>query len=142
MISTTGEYALRAVVFLAQHAGEAKTSAVIADATKVPQGYLSKVMQQLAKADIVASQRGLHGGFTLARPPVSINVLEVLKAVDAAPERIHRCPLGIAGHTRLCPVHALVDQAMAKVEAAFAKSDLATLARSTEGIQALCAAPD
>jgi len=141
MITTTGEYALRAAVFLAQHAGEAQTSAVIAEGTKVPQGYLSKILQSMVRAGVVTSQRGLHGGFLLARPPAEVSVLDVLRAVDSAPQRIHHCPLGIPGHVRLCPVHHLVDKAISGVEEAFANSDLKTLSRSVRGIAALCADP-
>lgn len=138
MISTTGEYALRAAVHLAQE-GRARTSAEIAEATMAPHGYLSKMMQQLVRAGLVLSQRGRNGGFVLARDASEISVLDVLRAVDAAPGRIGKCPLGIEGHARLCPLHRLLDQAMGEVEAAFAASDLATLARSARGVAALCA---
>lgn len=139
MLTATGEYALRAAVYLAQHVGDPQTSALVAEGTKVPQGYLSKILQQLVRAELITSQRGIHGGFVLARPAAEISVLDVLRAVDSAPERIHKCPLGIPGHLRLCPVHRLVDEAMATVEKAFASSDLETLSRSTRGVTPLCA---
>lgn len=138
MISTTGEYALRAAVFLAQHAGEPQTSALVAEGTKVPQGYLSKVLQSMVRAELITSQRGLHGGFVLARPAARISVLDVLKAVDAAPARIRKCPLGLTDHVKLCPVHRLVDQAIAESERAFAKADLESLSRSARGVTPLC----
>ena len=138
MISTTGEYALRAAVHMARNEGAPQTASLIAEATKVPQGYLSKIMQSLVKGGLVKSQRGLHGGFVLSRPASEISVLDVLKAIDAAPQRITRCPLGITGHKGLCPLHRLVDEAVANTEKAFAASDLETLSRSTRGISALC----
>jgi Rrf2 family protein len=138
MITTTGEYALRAAVYLAQHIGEPQTTAFIAEGTKVPAGYLAKIMQQLVRADLVTSQRGLHGGFLLAREPRLISVLDVLRAVDSAPERIHKCPLGLPGHLRLCPVHKLVDDSVAQVEKAFAAADLEMLSRSARGVKPLC----
>ena len=138
MISVTGEYALRAAVFLAQHKGDPQTSALISEGTKVPQGYLSKIMQSMVKAGLVSSQRGLHGGFVLARAAAKITVLDVLAAVDAAPQRIHECPLGLPGHVKLCPVHRLVDEAIAAAECAFSQADLDTLSRSARGITPLC----
>ena len=138
MISTTGEYALRAAAYLSQHDGEPQTSAQIAEGTKVPQGYLSKVLQQLVRAGLVSSQRGIHGGFVLARPTAEITVLDVLRAVDSAPARITKCPLGIEEHAGLCPVHKLVDEAMAAIEAAFAASNLETLMRSATSDSGLC----
>lgn len=138
MISTTGEYALRAAVYLAQHIDNPQTTALIAEGTKVPQGYLSKVLQQMVRAELIGSQRGLHGGFVLARPAAEISVLDVLKAVDAAPQRIHKCPLGIPGHLRLCQVHKLIDESTAIIEKAFAAADLESLSRSARGVKALC----
>jgi Rrf2 family protein len=138
MMTTTGEYALRAAVYLAQHIGHPQTSALVADGTKVPQGYLSKILQQMVKADLITSQRGIHGGFVLARAPKDISVLDVLKAVDAAPNRIHKCPLGIPGHLKLCAVHRLLDDAMGMIEKAFASADLESLAKSARGVKPLC----
>ncbi|MCA9209378.1 MAG: Rrf2 family transcriptional regulator, partial [Planctomycetales bacterium] len=94
MISQTAEYALRAIVFLADQAGEPATTAQIAEATSVPASYLAKVMQLLSRARVVNSQRGLHGGFTLTKPARELNVLEVINAVDPI-RRFHECPLGL-----------------------------------------------
>lgn len=138
MISTTGEYALRAAVFLAFREGTPQTAAVMAEGTQIPQGYLSKIMQQLVRGGLVKSQRGLHGGFVLARPAGEITVFDVLDAVGAAPARIVRCPLGIAGHEKLCPVHKLVDEAAGHAEKAFRATSLRQLARSTGGVTPLC----
>jgi len=138
LISTTGEYALRAAVFLAQNHPEPQTTAIIADGTKVPSGYLSKILQSMVRAELIHSQRGLHGGFTLVREPQRITVLEVLASVDAAPKRIKKCPLGLKGHVRLCPVHGLVDDAVAYAERAFAGANLHQLSKSAKEITALC----
>lgn len=138
MISTTGEYALRAVVFLAQSHKTPFTNAQISAGTLVPSGYLSKIMQSLVRRGVVSSQRGLGGGFLLTRDPADISVFDVLNAVDAAPERIQKCPLGLKGHVRLCPVHKLVDEAIAHAEKAFRAANLADLAKSTRGIKPLC----
>ena len=69
VISQTAEYALRAIVYLAKMPDEAHITREIAEATRVPSGYLAKVMQTLVKADLVQSRRGLGGGFTLGRSP-------------------------------------------------------------------------
>jgi Rrf2 family protein len=139
MISTTGEYALRAIVSLAQHPGRPLTAAELATHTFVPQGYLSKVMLQLAKSGIVKSQRGINGGFTLARDANTVSVLDVLRAVDGAPARILQCPLGIAGHTRLCRMHHLLDEATASIERVFGEATIGALLSDAGGIEALCA---
>lgn len=127
MISQTAEYALRAAVFLAEHGEHRWTTQQIAELTQVPAGYLAKVMQNLARAGLVESQRGVHGGFNLLRSPEEISILEVLEAVDP-PQRIRECPLHLKSHKdRLCPLHERLDETMAMIEDAFRRSTLAEL---------------
>lgn len=128
MISQTAEYALRAVVFLADQAPNAQTTQQIAKVTMAPAGYLAKVMQGLSRAGLVHAQRGLHGGFTLARSPEELTVLDVVQSVDPI-QRITHCPLGLKGHTSLCPLHRRLDNAMATAEDALRRSTIAELLR-------------
>ena len=69
MFSQTVEYALRAVVYLAYEAPEARTTEQIHKATLVKKAYLSKILQGLAKKGIVTTQRGIGGGVALAKSP-------------------------------------------------------------------------
>ena len=124
MISQTAEYALRAVVFLADQT-EPKTTQAIAAVTQVPTGYLAKVMQSLSRARLVHSQRGLHGGFTLAIEPRSLTVLQVVNAVDPV-QRYLECPLGLHG-IRLCPLHRKLDDAALAIEQTFGGTTVADL---------------
>ena len=127
MLSRTGEYALRAVAFLAGRQGVAWTVQQIAPETRVPRGYLAKVLQQLVRAGLVRSQRGVGGGFVLARPAASISVLEVLNAVDPI-RRIRRCPLDLPEHRgTLCALHRRLDDAYATIEESFARTRLSDL---------------
>jgi Rrf2 family nitric oxide-sensitive transcriptional repressor len=127
VISQTAEYALRAVVCLASRAGKPMVTPRIAKVTHVPAGYLAKVLQMLARAGIVQSRRGLHGGFVLAGSPGELTVLDVVNAVDPL-KRIETCPLEVEGHgERLCPLHRRLDEVVAQVERAFADYSIADL---------------
>ena len=141
MFSQTVEYALRAVVHLADGAPAARTTDQIAAATRVPKPYLSKVLQGLGRAGIVTSQRGIGGGIALVKAPAELTVLEVVDAVEPI-GRIRECPLGLEAHgTRLCPLHRRLDDALATVEEAFRRTTLAEiLAEPTESVP-LCAFP-
>ncbi|MCX6365753.1 MAG: Rrf2 family transcriptional regulator [Armatimonadetes bacterium] len=124
MFSQTAEYALRAVAYLAQE-GEPRTVAQIAAATKVPPSYLSKVMQSLARAELVVSQRGLHGGFRLARPTDQLCVYDIVQAVDPI-QRITKCPLDLPQHSKnLCKLHQRMDDTLAQVELVFRQTTFA-----------------
>ncbi|MCW3097835.1 MAG: transcriptional repressor NsrR [Chthonomonadaceae bacterium] len=141
MISQTAEYALRAVAQLCSRPGEAQTTQQIADATHVPMPYLSKVLQALARAGLIHSQRGLHGGITLLRQPETLTVYDVVQAVDPM-QRIMTCPLGLEAHgTHLCPLHRRLDDALLLVEQAFRDSTIADLLREPSTSKPLCPFP-
>jgi Rrf2 family protein len=140
MISQTVEYALRAVVFLADQ-GEPRTTQQIADVTKVPAAYLAKVMQSLSRARLVHSQRGLHGGFTLARTPDDLTIWDVVQAVEPF-QRIRSCPLGLEAHrVRLCPLHKRLDDALAMIERAFQETTVAEVLAEPTTSKPLCPFP-
>lgn len=142
MLSQTAEYALRAVVHLAARRESGPSSAhEIARATKVPVGYLQKILRMLARVHILTAQRGSGGGFALAKVPTAITVLDVLNATDSGVSRIERCPLGIQGHIRLCALHQLLDQQVARAEQAFAMTSIASLLDGVGGVRPLCAGP-
>ncbi len=141
MISQTAEYALRAIVYLADQDGVACTTSEIAKTTQVPAGYLAKVMQSLCRAGLVKSQRGLNGGFKLANDARELSVLTVINAVDPI-QRFAECPLGIESHgRRLCPLHHRLDQAAAMVEKAFGETMVAELLAVPRERRPLCRFP-
>ncbi len=126
MFSQTSEYALRAMICLAE-SDERMTGPQIAARSQVPAGYLAKILSALARAGLVDSRRGIGGGFTLAGPPEALSILDVINAVDPI-RRITACPLNLPEHaTRLCPLHRRLDDAMRHVEEALGGSSLADL---------------
>jgi Rrf2 family transcriptional regulator, nitric oxide-sensitive transcriptional repressor len=140
MISQTVEYALRAMVFLADKK-EPRTTQQIAEVTQVPAAYLSKVMQGLNRARLVHSQRGLHGGFALARSPEELTIWDVVQAVEPL-QRIRSCPLDLDAHrVRLCPLHKRLDDALAMIEKAFKETTLAEILAEPTTSKPLCPFP-
>jgi Rrf2 family transcriptional regulator, cysteine metabolism repressor len=91
MFSTKAEYGVRVMAHLARQADGRDGEAVagqpislgsIADAEGLPLAYLEHLVQRLRKADLVASRRGAHGGYTLARPAEDITMAEVVAALE------------------------------------------------------------
>ena len=141
MISQTAEYALRAIVFIADHPDQAHTAEAIGQGTKVPVGYLAKIMQILAKAGLVTSQRGLYGGFTLKREPRDLTVYDVVQCIDPI-RRIQVCPMDLDDHgTALCPLHRTLDNALAAVEQQFKKVTIHQLLNQPQSSHPLCSFP-
>jgi Rrf2 family nitric oxide-sensitive transcriptional repressor len=127
MFSQTAEYSLRTIVWLASQGNTPQTTQRIARATRVPPGYLSKILQTLGRAGLVRSQRGLHGGFTLAASPTEISPLDVINAIDPI-RRIEQCPLGLESHSdQLCPLHSRLDAALAHIESVLAETRISEL---------------
>lgn len=141
MFSQTVEYALRAMVHLADRSPSPRTTEEIAEATRVPIAYLSKVLQGLRRAGLVQSRRGVGGGISLVKSPNDLTIFEVVEAVEPI-GRIASCPLGLASHgSNLCPLHRRLDDALAKTEAAFKATTLAeVLAEPTQSVP-LCDFP-
>lgn len=137
MLSLTAEYALRAVVCLGSPTGGVLSADVLAEQTKVPRRYLTRVLQDLAAAGLVRSRPGPGGGYELAKPPGKLSILDVVMTVDPI-ERIVKCPLGLKSHTKLCPLHAELDKAYAATEAAFARVTVKELVESTSSVIPLC----
>lgn len=138
LISQSAEYALRAVVVLATGPEGTIGTREISHRSQVPSGYLSKVLQTLARAGLVRSAAGRNGGFTLTRPSERISVLDVINAVEPI-QRIRSCPLELRDHrATLCPLHRRLDSAFAEMERAFAASTIAELLRDDQGLAPLC----
>ena len=79
-------YGLIAAKHLAEHAGEGSFSAHdLAECCGLPHEALAKILQRLATAGLLLSHHGIKGGYTLARDPRCISVLDVIKAIQGVP---------------------------------------------------------
>src|SRR5277367_4577082 len=68
-----------------RHLGTARKGASakdIADTYRIPLAMLSKILQSLARAGLLVSEQGTHGGYRLARDPHEITALEVIRTID------------------------------------------------------------
>jgi len=93
MLSMTGEYALRAMIYLAQHEDEWPVAGnLIAAKGGIPAKYLSKIPGDLVRAGVLTSSRGLGGGFRMVRSPNSTWLYDVLAPFESFDNR--RCPFG------------------------------------------------
>lgn len=107
ILSQTAEYALRAMAWIAtRENGEAVRAKDLSEAADIPPHYVSKILRRLVLADLLISQKGHGGGFTLSRAPGEIRYIDILQAVDAAPLP-NQCAFGW-GECDLehpCPLH-------------------------------------
>lgn len=82
-LSTKGEYASRAMLELSLRFGERPIHiAEIAAAQNIPRRFLEQILIMLKRTGYVKSQKGKRGGYFLAKPPLNINVAEVIRVMD------------------------------------------------------------
>lgn len=81
-VSTKGEYALRALLVLAQSPNEVLAISELSQKTLVTVQYLEKILLQLKKMNYVDSKRGLQGGYFLKTPPEKIYIGEVIRYLE------------------------------------------------------------
>jgi len=85
------DYGLMAVHFIASHGDDGAVSAKrIAEEFHIPAERLAKILQRLAKKQLITSQNGPKGGYTLTRAPGDITVGQVVRALEG-PLRIVSC---------------------------------------------------
>lgn len=93
MLSLTSEYALRALIHLAQHSDAWPIPGKeIAEQTGIPAKYLSTLLSSLVRVGVLESARGKSGGFQMVRSPKETRLSEVLSPFEQF--EVRRCPFG------------------------------------------------
>ncbi len=81
-VSSKGEYALRALIFLGNHHGKVFGIKEISDKIHVSIPYLEQLLLQLKKLGYVTSKRGAKGGYMLQMSAEEINIGEVIRNLE------------------------------------------------------------
>jgi Rrf2 family protein len=142
LFSTKAEYGVRLMVELGRHAGSDPVAlGAIASAEVLPLSYLEHLVAKLRDAGLVASTRGAHGGYRLARPAEEIRMLEVVEALEgpiAPMECFHETREGrvLCSHEtdgdRACATKLLWTRVHGGVSKALANTTLAELVEFAE----------
>jgi Rrf2 family protein len=106
-LSSTAEYALRAMTMLALEAkGGAVNARDLSAKTRVPVHYLNKIMKRLVTEGLAASAKGHGGGFRLGKPASRISYLDILRVMGYDFES-RQCVFGweACRSDRPCPMH-------------------------------------
>lgn len=106
MLSQAIGYAATALARVAASGGGSVLIKDIAEDCEMPQPYLAKIVNSLARKGFLSTQRGVGGGVTLAKPADKISLHDLAVALDD-PILTPRCMLGVAqcSDERACPAH-------------------------------------
>lgn len=127
-LSRMTDYAVVVMSQIHQHPGTA-TAPALAQATGLPIPTVSKLLKQLAKAGLVESHRGVHGGYSMARDIEDINAMEIIEALDG-PVALTSCVDGaedMCNVQSLCPMRGGWDKVNTAVRQALTEVSLAEL---------------
>ncbi len=132
-LSTKGRYAVRAMLDLAQNAGEGPVlTREVSRRQEVSALYLAQLFNRLASAGLVRSVRGSHGGFVLSRAPAEISMLDIIQAVEGSTAPVE-CVDNAAVCTRsgFCPTRKVWIQVKVATDQVLSSSTLEKLAADT-----------
>ena len=127
-ISRSTSYAILALGYIAENKDKKIIlSQDIARKYDIPLEYLLKLLQQLVKANILHSKRGPHGGFSLAKTPQNVTVLQIIEAIDG-PFISHSNLFDQAAGAKIgAQVDKIYGKAIDQAKAVFQKAKLSTL---------------
>jgi len=108
MFSKTCEYAIRAVIFIAQKSRDGSRVGIkeIAKGIDSPEHFIAKILQDLGREGLVLSQKGPSGGFYLDKRSLNFSLADVVKVVDGH-KIFTGCGLGLkqCSESMPCPLH-------------------------------------
>ena len=130
-ITRAGEYGVLGLMCLARRPlGTVVMIDEVSREEQIPKSFAAKIFQSLVKAGLIRSNRGTGGGFTLAKQPESITVLEVIEAIEGR-IAFQRCLIEPAAceHHGGCALCGLFEQAQDRVKDVFSRTTLADLVK-------------
>ncbi len=136
VITRATEYAIRAILYMScQPQGEIVYKRDICKAQEITPAFLTKILQPLIKAGIVGSQRGVGGGFYLAKSPAEITLLDIIKTQEG-PVYLNQCLAkdGSCDREFFCPVHGVWQEIREEFMTTLDRYDFARLAAKQNAI--------
>ncbi len=137
MFSRAVEYSLRAMVMLTEVKDQPLTVQAMAERGQIPAPYLSKLLQGLARAGLITSQRGTGGGYILARSSAEISLADIVKVMEPL-QRVSKQPAETPAFKSPFLIEKKLEQALLQVKLVFEKISLEDLRKESHGSIPLC----
>lgn len=134
ILSRTSQYAVQALIYMAtQPANAPVLNKDIAAKLNVPAPYLAKILQSLAKGDLLYSYRGRMGGFCLKEDGLGMSLMDILLQTEG-PSFTQSCFLGLkkCSDETACPVHFRWSPVKEKIIALLKETSLEKLAKAVQ----------
>jgi len=137
-LTRAADYGVRVMIHLAGAESKGRSSLTdLATAAEVSPAFLSKVLQRLVRAGLVASRRGRKGGFELLDRGRAASLLEVLRALDGVPELNLCLSQGGCHRSPACAAHPVWEEAQARMREVLSGTTIERLVAESQGRQGL-----
>ncbi len=90
LMTRASEYALLSLIVLAR-SDKPLGAETLSNELKISKSFLAKILQAMARAEILNSYKGVNGGFSLAKKSEQITILEILKAAEGKSPAVFDC---------------------------------------------------
>ncbi len=108
MLSKTCEYALRAMIYVAQHSKNGQMISIkeISENIDSPELFIGKILQNLSKQGFLQSSKGRYGGFYIDDKGAKRSLADIVIAVDGD-KMFKGCGVGLeyCSEKKPCPIH-------------------------------------
>ncbi len=135
LLSRGCEYGLQAILYLASlNSTKPVLQRDIAQALKIPNHFLGKILQILVRSGILISYKGKTGGFALAKNPNEIFPMQIVQSIDGE-NFLQNCILGFSGCTQKepCPFHEQWKAIKGKILLLFKEKSIGELSQNLHG---------
>lgn len=135
LLSKACIYGIRASIYIAIEEDESKFIPIskIAKELSLSSHFLTKILQELTKKEILDSYKGPNGGVRLIKPSSEVKLMEIVEAIDGK-DLFDECALGLEGCGKLypCPLHYSWVEHREAIKSLFTEENLKSLAESVK----------
>lgn len=130
LITRASEYAILSLILLSK-ADSPRDSETLSRELSISKSFLAKILQTLAKNDILQSFKGVNGGFVLAKDPKDINMLKVMSSVEGKAPAVFDCASSRndcpSDRANICSIWPFLNKLQGKIDSFLADLTLADI---------------
>ena len=135
MFSKTCEYAIRAMIFIAQKTKDGSKIGIIeiVEGIDAPKHFVAKILQELVRQGLLQSAKGPNGGFYIDEQCRRRSLADIVKAIDGD-KLFSGCGLGLkqCSQTHPCPIHDEFQKVRSKLMLMLEKAKVGTFTEALE----------
>jgi len=130
LITRASEYAILSLIVLSK-AESPMDSETLSRELSISKSFLAKILQSLAKSDILKSYKGVNGGFILAYEPKNITMLQIMSSVEGKAPAVFDCASSLddcpSDQANICSIWPFLNKLQGKIDSFLAELTLADI---------------